>query len=108
MADGKALRLPGVVPFSSHFMMVFCGHSNNAGKKDDIHPAESAESKVAGGQCSGGHQKDTDPDAEKPDQADVIGRFPLEDPHDERDIKKGKDRSRPHADLKKDFHFDGF
>ena len=76
-------------PYSSlEFMMILHGHDDDAGKKDQVHPSEEAERGFFGYQSGGGHQEDADPDPEKPDQTDVIGRFSLDDPDNERNIKK--------------------
>ena len=104
MVSGKALRSPGTVAPSSHFVMILCGRDNDPGKEDNIGPAKSAEGYLRGSQGCGGHEEDADPNSEKPDQADIVGRLPPDDPYDERDIKNRQKGSRPGADLIKDIH----
>jgi hypothetical protein len=84
--------------------MIFHGHGDDSRKKNQIHPAEPVERDVLGGKRGGGHQEDTDPDPEDPDQADVVRRFSFDDPHDEGNIEKGEDDPRPRANEVKNFH----
>ena len=90
--------------FIFEFMMVFHGHKDDAGEEKKIRPAERAEGKVLGEQGPGGHQENADPDAEEPDQADIVGGFAFHDTHDKRDIKKREDRSRPSTKKQHKFH----
>ena len=85
-------------------MVILHGYDDDAGEENDIRPAERSKSHLLGGQCGRGHQKDTDPNPEKPDQTDIIGGFSLDDSQDERDVKEGKDRPCPRADLIKNVH----
>jgi len=84
--------------------MILHGHEDDPGKENDVCPAESAEGKIRGGQGGGRHEEDAYPDSEKPDQTDVIGRLPLDDSHDERDIEKRQKSPRPRTDLVKNIH----
>jgi hypothetical protein len=87
-------------------MMIFHGVEDDSGKENDVGPAKSAESEVFRSQSGGGHQENAEPNSEKPDQADIIGRLPLNDSDNKRDIKKGQDGSGPGADLVKNIHDD--
>ena len=84
--------------------MILYGYENYAGKEKNIGPAERAKSEIRRGQGRGGHEEDADPDAENPDQADVVCGFPFDDPDHERNIEKRKYSSRPNADLVEDIH----
>ena len=68
-------------------MMILHGHNDDAGKEDQIRPAECAKGEILRNEGGGGHQKNADPDAKEPNQADIIRGLSLNDPHDERDIE---------------------
>ena len=74
--------------------MISHGHYNDARKKNDVHVTIQTKSDIAGYEGRWRHQEDADPHAEKPDEADIVRGFALDDPQDERDIEERQDHAR--------------
>lgn len=109
MGHGKAVALetwPVVLFFK--FVMILHGHDDDSREENEIGPSERAKSEILRDESGGGHKQNADPDTKKPDQADIVSGFPLDDPHDKRNIEKRQEYPSPSTDLVKYFHEGSF
>src|ERR1700687_2465310 len=68
-------------------------------EKNDINDSEGEEDGVRRHPTCRNHPQDTDPYSKRPNEADILGRLPPDDPRDKRNIKKWHHDGTHHPEL---------